>query len=58
MKCITLDEGCAILQDIHTGICGSQMGDRSLKGKAYMQWFFWPTTVSDTDSLVRQCEGC
>jgi hypothetical protein len=26
MKCVTLDKGCAILQGIHTGICGSHMG--------------------------------
>jgi hypothetical protein len=58
MKCITPDEGCAILQDIHARICGSHMGARSLVGKAYRQGFFWPTAVSDVDSLVRQCEGC
>jgi hypothetical protein len=48
MKSITPDEGCAILQDIHAGICGSHMGARSLVGKAYRQGFFWPTAVSDT----------
>jgi hypothetical protein len=58
MKCITLDEGCTILQDIHMGICGSQTGARSLVGKAYRQGFFWPTVVSDIDSLVHRCEGC
>jgi hypothetical protein len=58
MKCITPDEGCPILQDIHVVICGSYAGDRSLMGKAYRQGFFWPTVVSDADSLVRRCEGC
>jgi hypothetical protein len=58
MKCITLDEGCAILQDINAGICGSHMGARSLMGKAYRQGFFWPTAMSDADSLVHRCEGC
>jgi hypothetical protein len=33
-------------------------GARSLVGKAYRQGFFWPTTVSDANSLVRRCEGC
>jgi transposase InsO family protein len=27
-------------------------------GKAYKQGFFWPTVVSDADSLVHRCEGC
>jgi hypothetical protein len=58
MKCITLDEGCAILQDVHAGVCGSHVGARSLIGKTYKQGFFWPTTVSDADSLVWWCEGC
>jgi hypothetical protein len=58
MKCITLDEGCAILQDIHVGICGSHTGARSLVGKAYRQGFFWPTAMSGADSLIRRCEGC
>jgi hypothetical protein len=35
MKCITLDEGCAILQDVHVGICGNHTGARTLMGKAY-----------------------
>jgi hypothetical protein len=26
-------------------------------GNAYRQGFFWPTNVSDTDPLVRRCEG-
>jgi hypothetical protein len=58
MKCITPDEGCAILQDIHTGIYGSHVGARSLVGKAYGQGFFWLTTVSDANSLVHRCESC
>jgi hypothetical protein len=58
MKYITPDEGCGILQDIHTGIYGSHMGARSLVGKEYMQGVFWPTAVSDADSLVRRCECC
>jgi hypothetical protein len=58
MKCITPDEEYAMLQDIHSGICGSHAGARSLVGKAYKQGFYWPTTVSDANSLVRRCEGC
>jgi hypothetical protein len=58
MKCITPDEGCAILQDIHAWICGGLTGGSSLVGKAYRQGFFWPTAVSNIDSLVHWCEGC
>jgi hypothetical protein len=58
MQCILLDEGCIILQDIHSGVYGSHTGTHTLVGKAYMQGFYWPTIVSDVDSLVRRCEGC
>jgi hypothetical protein len=56
MKCVTPDEGCAILQDIHAGIYRSHTSARSLVGKSYMQGFYWPTTVSNADSLVCRCE--
>jgi hypothetical protein len=35
MKCITLDEGHAILQGIHVGVYGSHAGAKSLVGKTY-----------------------
>jgi hypothetical protein len=57
MKCITPDEGCAILEVIHTGICASHVGAMYLVGKAYRQGFFWPTAVFDANSLVCRCEG-
>jgi hypothetical protein len=58
MKCVTLEEECVILQDIHVGVCRSHAGAKSLVGKMYRQGFFWPTTVFDADSIVRRCEGC
>jgi hypothetical protein len=58
MKCITPNEECTILQDIHVGISGSDTGARSLMGMAYRQGFIWPTVVSDIDSLVCRCSGC
>jgi hypothetical protein len=58
MKCITLEEGQIILQDIHVGVYGTHTGAKSLLGKAYMHGFFWLIAVSDADSIVRRCEGC
>jgi IS30 family transposase len=58
MKCVTLEEGRVILLDIHTGVCRCHAGAKSLVGKTYRQGFFWPTAVSDANSIVRQCEGC
>jgi hypothetical protein len=58
MCCILPDEGCIILQDIHSGIYDNHAGAHTLVGKAYRQGFYWPTTISDIDSLIRCCEGC
>jgi hypothetical protein len=57
-RCILPDEGCVILQYIHSGIWGSHAGAHMIVGKRYMQGFYWPIVVSDADSLVCHCEGC
>jgi hypothetical protein len=58
MQCILPDEGCIILQDIHSVIYDSCAGARMLVFKTYSHGFYWPTAVSDADSLVHRCEGC
>ena len=58
MKCVTLEEGKDILREIHEGVCGNHAASRTLVGKAYRSGFFWPTTASDAEDLVRRCPGC
>jgi hypothetical protein len=58
LHCILLEEGYSILEDIHSGICGSQAGARTLVDKTYRYGFYWPTTIYDADSLVHRCEDC
>ena len=58
MKCIPIEDGIAILQDVHSGSCGNHAGARTLVGKVYHQGFYWPTTFADAKTLVRKCEGC
>jgi hypothetical protein len=58
MKCVTLEEGRVILQDIHAEACRSYVGAKSLMDKMYQQGFFWPTVVSNADSIVHRREGC
>jgi hypothetical protein len=40
MRCILPDEGCIILQDIHSRICGSHTGACTLVRKACRQGFY------------------
>jgi hypothetical protein len=53
MKCITLEEGQIIFHNIHAGDSGSHTGAKSLMGKTYQHAFFWPTAVSNADSIVK-----
>jgi hypothetical protein len=57
MKCVAPEEGRVILHDIHAGVYGSHACTKSLVGKTYWQGFFWPTSMSDVDSIICHCEG-
>jgi hypothetical protein len=58
MKCVTKEDGYAILREIHDGVCGNHAASRTLVGKAYRAGFWWPTAVTDTEDLVRRCQNC
>jgi hypothetical protein len=58
MKCVTKEEGCDILREIHKGVGGNHAASRTLVGKAYRAGFWWPTAVSDAKDLVRRYQNC
>jgi transposase InsO family protein len=58
MRCITREEGCDLLAEIHGGECGSHSSSRTLVGKAFRHGFYWPTALQDAADLVRSCEAC
>ena len=58
LKCISQTEGRELMQEIHTGICGSHIGPRVLSAKALRQGFYWPTHIKDTEETVRTCRVC
>ena len=45
LKCITIEEGKELLQEIHSGSYGSHIGVRPLVSKAFRQGFFWPSAL-------------
>ena len=57
-RCVSSEEGCIILNDIHSGDCGHHAGSRSLVSKAFRHGFFWLTAHADAEDIVRRCEGC
>jgi hypothetical protein len=58
MKCGPREEGKGILEEIHKGVCGNHASSRTLVSMAFRRAFYWPTTLSDTEELVRRCQGC
>jgi hypothetical protein len=58
MRCITWEEGCDLLAEIHGGECGSHSSSRTLVGKAFQHGFYWPTALQDATELVRSCKAC
>ncbi|XP_072148370.1 uncharacterized protein [Setaria viridis] len=57
-RCIPIEQGKTLLQDIHIGACGHHAAPRTLVGNAFRQGFYWPTAVADATCVVRTCEGC
>jgi hypothetical protein len=58
MQCITREEGCDLLAEIHGGECESHSSSRTLVGKAFRHGFYWPTALQDAAELVRSCRAC
>ena len=57
-KCITQEEEVKLLLEIHSSSYGNHAASRNLVRKAFRASFYWPTTISDVEDLVRRCEGC
>jgi hypothetical protein len=58
MRCITQEEGCELLAEIHGGECGSHSSSRTLVGKAFRHGFYWPTALQDAAELVKSYKAC
>ena len=58
LKCISRTEGRELLQEIHSGVCGSHIGPRALSAKALRQGFYWPTHIKDAEEIVKTCRAC
>jgi hypothetical protein len=57
-RCITMEKGRKLLEDLHLGACGHHVAPRTLVGNTFRQGFYWPTAVADAIELVCSCHGC
>jgi hypothetical protein len=58
IRCITREEGCELLAEVHGGECGNHASFRTLVGKAFQHGFYWPTAFQDVVELVKACKAC
>ena len=58
LKCIDLEKGNHILQEIHEGIWRNHAGGQSLAYKALRQGYFGPTIKTDAMNFTRKCDKC
>jgi hypothetical protein len=57
-RCVTPQEGQAIMKDIHGGVCGHHASSRAIAAKAFRAGFYWLTVIEDVKDIVRKCEAC
>jgi hypothetical protein len=58
MRCITQEEGCDLLVEVHGGECRNHASSRTLVGKAFRHGLYCPTTLQDVVELVKTCKAC
>jgi transposase InsO family protein len=58
MKCIHSATGRHLLEEIHARLCGVHVASKTLVGKAFRSYFYWPTAKKDATDLVQMCDAC
>jgi hypothetical protein len=58
MRCITREEGCELLTEVHGGECGNHTSSRTLVRNVFWYGFYWPTALQDVVELVKTCKAC
>jgi ribonuclease HI len=58
MRCITREESCELLVEVHGGEYGNHASSHTLVGKVFRHGFYWPTAFQDVVELVKTCKVC
>jgi hypothetical protein len=57
-QCLTHEEAIIVLNNCHTGACGSHLSGLSTTQKNLRAGYFWPTLMKDCIKLVKKCHPC
>ena len=58
LRCTSSEEVDYILREMHEGIYGNHVGERSLMGKMLRAGYYWPTLLKDAYNIIRACDKC
>eukprot|EP00253_Pinus_taeda_P018187 PITA_18187 len=57
-RCLTHDEAEKVLNDCHSGACGSHMSGYATAQKTLRAGYFWPSLFKDCITAVQKCHNC
>ncbi|KAK8951440.1 hypothetical protein KSP39_PZI003040 [Platanthera zijinensis] len=57
-RCVSEKEASRVLEEVHSGECGSHSGSRTLEGRVLRQSYFWPALRKDAEEFARRCRKC
>ncbi|XP_019199712.1 PREDICTED: uncharacterized protein LOC109193303 [Ipomoea nil] len=58
MRCLTSFEADLVIKELHSGICSSHQGGRSLARRIMVIGYYWRSIQLDCEKLARGCETC
>ena len=58
LKCPTPEQGQYVLAELHEGICGNHLRERTLAHRAHTQGYNWPTMKTNAVDYVKRCDPC
>ncbi|KAK8918566.1 hypothetical protein KSP39_PZI021170 [Platanthera zijinensis] len=57
-RCLSVIEVPRVLEEIHSGECGSHSGTRTLEQRILRHGYFWPTIRKDAEAFSKKCSQC
>ncbi|XP_020229044.1 uncharacterized protein LOC109810075 [Cajanus cajan] len=58
LRCLTTSQAQRVMDEVHSGMCGSHIGGRALVYKVARAGYFWPSLRNDCVNWVKKCDGC
>ncbi|XP_019200058.1 PREDICTED: uncharacterized protein LOC109193659 [Ipomoea nil] len=58
LRCLNSFEADLVMNELHSGICSSHQGGRSLARRIMVIGYYWPSIQLDCEKLAKSCETC